>query len=208
MLYIARNPVIKCIVIAFIFIACGSANSIVAAQAVQGNPLAPVTIIEYIDFQCSYCAQAKKTVDEVMKKYNGQVNLVLKHLPFEFHAGALPAARYFEALYQRNPAMAWNFFNLAFNEQAALKNGEDGVRYLIAKLNLNQRELEQLSQDLTDPLIDEKINADVVEADKMGIDEVPFFFINGHKIENYEQSDEFNQVIDMLLLQGKTSSIQ
>jgi protein-disulfide isomerase len=195
--------------IAFIFIACGSTNSIVAAQAVQGNPLAPVTITEYIDFQCSYCAQAKKTVDEVMKKYNGQVNLVLKHLPLEFHAGALPAARYFEALYQRNPAMAWNFFNLAFSEQTVLKKGEAGVQSLIDKLNLSQEELEWLSQDLNDQLIDERIHADIAEADAMGIDEVPYFFINGHKIENYDQPEEFNQAIDALLLEkNKTNSIR
>ncbi len=178
-----------------------TANSVVVAQAVQGNPLAPVTITEYIDFQCGYCAQAKKTVDEVMKKYNGQVNLVVKHMPLEFHAGALPAARYFEALYQRNPVIAWNFFNLVFREQAALENGEVGVQYLINKLNLSQEELEQLSQDLTNPLIAEKIYADIAEGDAMGIDQVPFFLINGHKVENYEQPEDFNKIIDALLLE-------
>ncbi|WP_215832364.1 DsbA family protein [Pelorhabdus rhamnosifermentans] len=97
------------------------------APAVYGNPFASVTITEYADFQCSYCSEAQNVVDQVLNK--GQVNLALKHLPLECHTDALPAAKCFEVLYRRNPAVAWSFYKLAFTEQSFLKGGN--ALYLI-----------------------------------------------------------------------------
>lgn len=163
----------------------------------------PIIITEYADFQCSDCADASNIVDQVIRKYNGQVILRLKQLPLEFHKGALPAAKCFEALYRRNPARAWQFYAFAFDEQAVLEQGDAGISCLINKLGLNPREREQLAADIADPSILDKINADIAEADAQGIDEVPTFFINNIKMEECDTPESFYEIIDHILAQQK-----
>jgi protein-disulfide isomerase len=198
---------LKFMLVGFLILFGSSSHSAVSAQAVRGNPFAEITITEYVDFQCSSCAEAKKTIDETISKYHGNVNLVIKHLPLDYHAGAMPAARYFEALYKSTPARAWEFYNLAFDDQKTLKDGEAGVRVIIDKLKLNQKEMQQLAERLADPLIDVRIHKDIIEADAMEVDEVPFILVNGHKIDTYNSVDEINRVINALIIEkNKTYS--
>lgn len=68
-------------------------------RIVRGNPKAGITIFEYTDFQCPYCRQGARTVDEVMARYEGQVRLIVKHLPLPLlHPMAMSCALYFEAI--------------------------------------------------------------------------------------------------------------
>jgi protein-disulfide isomerase len=57
-----------------------------------GSPAAPVTIVEYSDFQCPFCAQAHQELKQVRAKYGDQVNVVFRHYPLESHAHAFEAA--------------------------------------------------------------------------------------------------------------------
>ena len=59
----------------------------------KGPSDAPITIIEYTDFQCPYCAKGAKTLDLVLQMYPNKVRAVFKNNPLGFHKQALPAAR-------------------------------------------------------------------------------------------------------------------
>src|SRR5206468_3654759 len=58
----------------------------------RGPDNAPVTIVEFSDFQCPFCGRAFPTVEKVMKDYDGKVRLVFRHFPLSFHANAQKAA--------------------------------------------------------------------------------------------------------------------
>jgi protein-disulfide isomerase len=177
----------------------GTTLSTVAAQATRGNSWAPITIVEYVDFQCPDCAQAKKIVDQVLTKYDGQVQLKLKHYPLSTHPFAMAAAQVFEALDRQDEKQAWRFYDLAMAEQSVLKNGNSGIQYLVDKLNLSQPEKDQLNHDLADPTIDQAITDDIDEENKLGFHNTPAFFINGIHLAKDASLDDFSQRIDSLL---------
>lgn len=193
------REIAKLILILMVAIYYGTGMSFVSAQAIRGNPLAPITIVEYADFQCSDCARAKIIIDQVLEKYNGQVKLVLKHRPLDKHSFAMPAARVFEALYREDENKAWKFYDVVMAEQAVLKTGDNGLQYFVDKLDLTQAEQEQLSLDLTDPTINEGIKRDIDEESSLGFHSTPVFFINGTHLEKCESIDDFARVIDLLL---------
>ena len=58
----------------------------------KGPENAPITIVEFSDFQCPFCSRANDTVDEVMKEYADKVRLVFRHFPLDFHKKAPKAA--------------------------------------------------------------------------------------------------------------------
>ena len=57
-----------------------------------GNPKAPITIVEYSDFQCPYCRRERDVLVEVMKRYGDTVRLIVKQTPLEMHPHAMKAA--------------------------------------------------------------------------------------------------------------------
>ena len=59
----------------------------------RGNPKAPVTIVEFSDFQCPYCVRARATVNRVREAYGDKVRFVFRHFPLDFHAQAQKAGR-------------------------------------------------------------------------------------------------------------------
>ena len=67
-------------------------NESIVGLPARGNPEAPVTIVEFSDFQCPYCARGASTMDQLLEKYPNDVKLVFKHFPLGFHKWAKPAA--------------------------------------------------------------------------------------------------------------------
>jgi len=74
-----------------------------------GNPSAPITIVEYTDFECPYCRQAHPMLVELFKRYGDRVRLVVKDMPMPFHPRAMPAARMFEAVAMQDASKAPKF---------------------------------------------------------------------------------------------------
>jgi len=67
-------------------------------RPIRGNPDAPITIVEYSDFECPYCGVAYPTIKRLLGRYPGTLRVFYKHNPLDFHPMADPAARYFEAI--------------------------------------------------------------------------------------------------------------
>lgn len=78
----------------------------------KGPAGAPITIIEYTDFQCHYCAKGAKTLDQVMQMYPDKVRVVFKNNPLSFHKQALPAAK--AALAADRQGKFWEYHDLLF----------------------------------------------------------------------------------------------
>lgn len=171
----------------------------VSAETIRDNHLAPITIIEYVDFQCPDCIQAKQIVDQVLTKYGGRVQLKLKHYPHDTHPFAMAAAQVFEALFRQDEEKAWKFYNLAMVEQPVLKQGHNGLQYLVDKLNLSKSEKDQLNRDLADSVIERNIKTDMKDENKLGFHSTPAFFINGIHLTNATSLNDFSQLIDSLL---------
>lgn len=164
------------------------------ARAVRGVPTAPVTIYEYTDFQCPYCAHGVRVVDEVMARYEGQVRLIVKHLPLpHLHPMAMPAALAFEALSLQSPGLAWRFYDRVFANQTLLGGGEAALRKLAGELGAD---LDRYDADLRGEAVRARVAADLKEAQAFRFDGVPAFVINHTVIEGAQPARLFFEVID------------
>jgi len=165
-------------------------------RIVRGRPDAVITIVEYTDFQCPYCGFGAKTVAEVLARYEGQVRLVVKHLPLQFHPMAKPAAQYFEALSLQSAARAWAFYDRLFENQRGLAGGTSFLRKLAGDLGAD---VQQLEKDLASPVVNDRIADDLKEVERYKFDGVSAFIINGQVIEGAQPAQVFVDVIEAIL---------
>lgn len=180
-------------------------NPIVAkvedGRVIFGNKNAPVTIIEYSDFECPYCSRGYETMKEVRKAYGDKVRIVFKHLPLDFHPMAIPAAMHFEAVARQGHDKAEKFHDIVFEEQNKLKtNREKFLKEAARRAGANMTRLEK---DLKDPAIMERIQADLSEAYGFNITGTPGFLVNGVSVRGAYPFSEFKAIIDRHLATEK-----
>ena len=147
-----------------------------------GNEGAPVTIVEYSDFQCPYCARASANVKKIIKKYKGKVNLVYKHFPLSFHPFAQPASIYFEALALEDHEKARKFHDEIFDnfdKYARLKSKKKIDQTLASLVSKVGADLSQVKKNLSKA--EAVVESDKAEGEAIKVRGTPSFFINGVK---------------------------
>jgi protein-disulfide isomerase len=166
-------------------------------RVIFGNKDAPVTIVEYSDFQCPYCSRGYQTINQVKKEYGDKVRVVFKHLPLDFHPLALPAAKHFEAIAKQSHEKAKMFHDQIFERQSEMKDkGEKLFSEVAKKLGVDMKKLEV---DLKDAAIEARIAADMQEARNFNISGTPGFIINGVSLRGAYPFPEFKEIIDQHL---------
>jgi protein-disulfide isomerase len=174
------------------------------SRPIRGNPAAPITIVEYSDFECPYCAAAHQTIKHVLRRFNGQVRLIYKHNPLEFHPTAEPAARYFEAIALQDHGQAWSFHDLVFEQQDQLEAGESALQAIVASLNIDQQ---RLQKDLLGDVVTRHIEQDREEAQRFGFDGTPAFLINGVSLLGNHPEKDFIDIIRMVYAENRSAEI-
>jgi protein-disulfide isomerase len=164
-----------------------------ANARVRGNEKAPITIVEYSDFQCPYCGQGYKNLEQLRKAHGDQLRVVFKNFPLSFHPLAMPAAQWFEAIALQSPDKAWTFHDTLFEHQDKL--GEDYFKALAKDMKLD---VEKAAKDAKSDAVKNKIEADIVEAKKFGIEGTPAYLINGVPLRGAYPIDAFEQIIAKL----------
>jgi protein-disulfide isomerase len=100
---------------------------------IRGDVNAPVTIIEYSDFECPYCERFHPTMEQVMEEYDGQVRWILRSFPLSFHSNAEPAGVAAECAGQQGKF--WEMGDALFENRASL--GEELYLRLAGEIGLN-----------------------------------------------------------------------
>jgi len=160
-----------------------------AGAVSQGPENAPVTIVEFTDFQCPFCKRVQPTLQQVLKDYPDKVRWVTKNLPLAFHADARGAAR--AALAANRQGKYWEFRELIFNNPRAL--GEDN---LVAHARTLGLDIDRFRSDMNSSEIDQMISKDMKEAQEVGASGTPTFLINGRKLVGAQPLSSFKQRID------------
>lgn len=149
---------------------------------IKGDPTAPVTIVEFSDFQCPFC---KRFYDQVLpsleKEYitTGKVRLVFRDYPLEFHKNALPAA--IAANCAGEQGKYWEVHDFLFENPNKLDTAS--ILSSTGELNLNHEKFEQCVNDKTK---ESEINKDFQEGQLYGVRGTPSFFI-GKTDDNKEE---------------------
>lgn len=163
---------------------------------VRGPKDAKVTIVEFSDFQCPYCARAHQTMSEqVMKEYDGKVKLVYKNFPLGFHKWAEPAAIAGACAYQQDPAAFWTFYDYMFNNQQQI-TPENVKEKAQEALKGTKVDMAKWNDCFDNKKTLEKVKADMAEGGAVGVTGTPAFIINGRKISGAQPFQNFKAVID------------
>jgi protein-disulfide isomerase len=170
-------------------------DTVAAHNPRKGPADAPVTIIEYTDFQCPYCARGAQTLDTVQKRYPDKVRVVFKNLPLKMHAQAEPAAK--AALAAHKQGKFWEYHDLLFQNSSSLK--DETYTKLAADLGLD---VEQFNRDMASEEIAAQLKSDMDQAKALRFNGTPRFLVNGVQIKGAYPPDHFAMVIDRLLKEG------
>jgi protein-disulfide isomerase len=141
---------------------------------VRGPIDAPVTVVEYGDFECPYCGQAEPVVRELLREF-GDVRYVWRHLPLnDVHPHAQLAAESTEAA--SDQGAFWELHDLLLTNQSALR-ADDLIAYA-ERLGLD---VERFTNDLDAHAGAARVAEDVDAADLSGVSGTPTFFVNGRR---------------------------
>ncbi len=158
----------------------------------SGPKDAPITIVEFSDFQCPFCGRGKETMEDVKKAYPGKVKVVFKNLPLPFHPEAKPAA--VAALAAGKQGKFWEMHDKLFEKQKEL--GEETYINLAKELKLD---VNKFKTDLNSDELKKQVDDDAALATKLGVRGTPGFFVNGVQVRGARPLPYFKNIIDRWL---------
>ena len=188
----------------------------VGTSPVRGKATAPVTIVEFADFQCPFCGRVESTLHKIEADYAGKVRLVWKHEPLPFHPHAEPAAELtLEARAQKGDSGFWAAHDLLFfrecqGDPAATNSstcnagshtwvdhqtqlGDADLLGYAKKLGLDAA---RVTAAITKHKYAAELEADQDLADDVQASGTPHFFINGRRLVGAQPFEKFKEVID------------
>lgn len=160
---------------------------------VRGSKNAPVTIVEFMDFQCPFCARFHAPILETLKAYPDKVNYIVKSYPLPFHPQAKPAAK--AALAAGEQGKYWEMVDALLENGGAL--GEQKFEELAGKLGLDVKRFMSDYKN-KDAQWEDYIQKDMSLAGQVDARGTPTFYINGKKT-NARDLNGFKQEIDQIL---------
>jgi protein-disulfide isomerase len=156
-----------------------------------GPETAKVTLVEFSDFQCPYCAAAHDTVHQVRERYP-QVRIVFRHFPLAFHEHARIAAQ--AAVAAHAQGKFWPYHDRLFQRQNALDR--KSLEGYAQELGLD---VPAFKKGLDDNSFDAQVEADLALGRSVRVDGTPTMFINGRRAENATEFDAVAPLIDAAL---------
>jgi protein-disulfide isomerase len=160
-----------------------------------GTDGAPVTIIQFAEYQCPYCGKAGESVDKVLENYEGKVKMVFRDFPLSFHPRAVPAA--VAANCAGEQGKYWEMHRLLMSNQRALE--ESDLTSHATSLGLD---LAKWNTCRADPAQEAEVNADMEAGAAVGVSGTPAFFINGIMLSGALPYERFQEIIDRELDRG------
>ena len=155
----------------------------------KGPKDAPVTIVEFSDLQCPYCALETSVLRDLLAEYPGQIQLIFKHFPLDIHPQSQMAHR--AALAAARQGKFWEMHDLLFANQKNLNR--DAVLRAALQLGLD---LARFEKDQEDPQSQAIIDRDLKEGTRLGVSGTPSFFINGKLLAGAQPRQAFEGVLN------------
>jgi protein-disulfide isomerase len=139
---------------------------------IYGNPKARVTIIEFADFKCQYCANLVPVLEKLVEESNGSVRLLFKHFPLKRHPGSVLGSRAAEAAHKQGKF--WAMYELLYKDLQ--RQGREDLLAYAGELGLD---MDRFKHDLNDTHLLQIIERDKIEGVKARVPGTPTLFING-----------------------------
>ena len=156
---------------------------------------APVTIVEFTDFQCPFCKATEATLKQLHDKYGDKIRLVHMDFPLPFHSHALDAAK--AARCANEQGKFWQFHDALFADQSKLAPAD--LKATAKTLGMNSAKFDTCFDSAK---YDSQIKADQAVGEKVGVDGTPAFFIDGRPLTGAQPIPKFEELINDELANG------
>ena len=170
-----------------------------AGQPSRGGANAPVTIVEFSDYQCPFCKRAEESIQKVFETYGDKVRIVFRDYPLPFHPQARPAAE--AASCANAQGKFWEYNKKLFANQSAL--AETNLKAYAKDLGLDTAKFDEC---LAKKPYSAAIDKDIADGVAAGVNGTPAFFINGRSLSGAQPFEKFKEVIDDELANAKPAA--
>ena len=165
------------------------------AMATDGDPSfgpedAPVTIVEFGDYECGYCGRAFATVQKIQEAYPDKVRVVYRDFPLDFHARAIPAAVAANCAGVQN--RYWDLHDVLMSNQGALS--DDDLARHATSIGLDMDAWQDCYTNSSEQQAE--IAKDYKEGQEAGVSGTPAFFVNGIFLSGALPFDQFETIIE------------
>ena len=179
----------------------------VSGRPTRGNKDAKVTVVNYDDFECPFCARMHSTLfPGLFKEYGDRVLFIYKDFPLEeIHPWAVHAAIDANCLAAQNNDAYWDYADYLHGNQSVVSDakGRDGQNSELDKLATLQGQKHNLDVPKLQACVklqDEKaVRASMHEADTIGVEATPTMYVNGRKLDGAVPEDEVRFALDQAL---------
>ncbi|HWP64587.1 MAG TPA: thioredoxin domain-containing protein [Candidatus Limnocylindria bacterium] len=154
----------------------------------RGPANAPVTIIEFSDYECPFCKRAEPTVEQVVAAYPDKVRLVYRHYPLPFHKNARPAAE--AAMCANAQGKFWEYHEKLWEAPAL---DEATLKKVAGEIGLDQAKFDACLANKEGAA---QVDKDMADASAVGVRGTPAFFINGRMLSGAQPFDKFKVIIE------------
>ena len=159
-------------------------------ERLRGDPNAPVTIVEFADYQCPYCQQTETTLSGLLRKYPGKVNIAFRDFPLtSIHPNAQKASEATRCAGQQGKF--WEFHDVLFDGQGKLDQA--GLNAAAQKLGLDEKAFQSC---VASGEYSAQISRDVEDGRKAGVGSTPAFFVNGIFLNGAQPQTAFEKLIE------------
>jgi protein-disulfide isomerase len=169
----------------------------------MGPADAPITIIEFADFECPYCAHAFSEIDTAVNNtYKGKVRLVWKNFPLNMHPWAEQAAVAAECAKQQNPEAFWGFARDLYRDQTEItpQNLRQHIDEYTKSLGLDAKVMDTC---ILGKSADAYVQQDLKDGNSVHINSTPTFLVNGVPVIGLPSSQTFDFVVKSQLKEAQ-----
>jgi protein-disulfide isomerase len=164
---------------------------------VRGNMDAPVTIVEFSDMQCPYCAAVTPTLRQLITQYPGQIKWIFKNFPLDFHPDSALAHRAILAAGEQGKF--WEMHDLIFANQRAVKRDD-----LLQHAHSLGLDMERFRADLDSNRLERLVESDKSEGERLSVAGTPTFFINGKEYSGALSLAQFQAIVNKEMPAGSS----
>lgn len=156
-----------------------------------GNKDAPITVVEFADFQCYYCAKARERISELKKIYGRRLRIVYKHFPLPMHPEARAASEASMCVNEQGSDKFWKFYDIIYDTQKAWT--KDDYKEFARKSGADLKKFEECYDSKKYAA---HIDASIAEGQRMGISSTPSFLVNSQLVKGAQPVSEFREIIE------------
>lgn len=161
-----------------------------------GPPDAPVTMLEFADFECPFCAHAFSQIEALANTtYKGKIRVIFKNYPLNGHLWARTAAIAAECARLQNPAAFWDFARYFYSNQGQINpsNVQKKIDEQAAKLGLDDNALKAC---MAAPAAAQRVAQDEADGNAVHVSSTPTFFVNGIQVVGLPEGNVFDFIIN------------